>query len=191
MANPAAKPPSARPDAQAGAAPLPGSGRKLNPLVVIIPLVVMVLVAAGLGWELFRDRMEAQQRGSGDDSGLGLDGASGLRRDRKSREVKVAGEPAPAPAPSDDDDLAGLGKKKKPALVKPSGPVAPAERAWRAVKSDYDKLEARNETTARKYRMRILTLEDRKTSTAEPSFVKEAGVLEEELRGELAKPENQ
>ena len=188
MATPAAKP--ASPAASASAAAAPSAPRKFNWLLVIVPALVLGLVGIGVGWEMFRAKMEALQQGQGGESRLGV--VSVGPDGRKTREVKV-GQPTPvvvAPV-VDADEITGLGKKKKPPPLKPASALAPVDRAWRSVKGDFDKLEARNETTARKYRMRMLTLEDRKSSVGEGAFVKEAGVLEEELRVELGKPENQ
>lgn len=182
----ASAPAAAAPSASTAAA-VPGKG--FNWLFVIVPLLVLSLVGVGVGWEMFRSKMEALQQGQGGESGLGVLGGPAGAKDRKSREVKV-GEAPVAPV-VEEDQLTGLGKKKKPPPPKPVAALQPADRAWRAVKGDYDRLEARNESTARKYRMRILTLEGGKASMPEVSFVKEAGVLEEELRGELTKPENQ
>ena len=104
--------------------------------------------------------MEALQQGQGGESRLGMSGPVGAG-DRRSREVKV-GQPTPPPAPVvDEEEVTGLGKKRKPPPPKPTAALSPADRAWRAVKGDYDKLEGRNETTARKYRMRVTVLEDR------------------------------
>lgn len=190
MANPAAKPSAPR----AAAAPPPAVAapvaekKKFNALYVIIPVVGVILIAVVVGAELFRAEMEARQQGQGGEEKLGvIGGPMGMQHERKSRELKPK-EPVVAPPVSDDEDLTGLGKKKKPPPPKTYPPV---EKAWRSVKGEYDKLEARNETTAKKYRMKVLTLEDRKTSVSEASFVKEAGALEDALRVELAKPENQ
>ncbi len=164
------------------------AAKKFNALFVIIPIV---LVGVGVAVWLDRKRAEIEeaQQGQGGEQRLGVaDGPLGMQRERKSRELKPKEAPPPPVPVSDDDELTGLGKKKKPP---PPKTYPPAEKAWRAVKADFDKLEARNETTARKYRIRILAMEDRKDSTSEASFVKEAGVLEEALKAELAKPENQ
>ena len=158
---------------------------------MIIPLALVVLIGVGVGWEMFRARMEELQQGQGGDARLGVVGSGPAgQRDRKSREVRVGEQVAPV-APVGDDDLTGLGTKKKPPPPKPTAPLTAVERAWRGAKGSYDKLESRNESTARRYRIRVNALEGRKESASEPTFVKEAGVLEEELRAELAKPENQ
>lgn len=156
---------------------------------VVMGLLVVLVVGAAVGWELFRSRMEELQQGQGGEERLGVTGVpNGFQRERKSRELKPKEEPVVAAPVSDEDDLTGLGKKKKPP---PPKQYPPAEKAWRAVKADYDKLEARNESTAKKYRMKVLTLEDRKDSLSEAAFVKEAAALESVLKDELAKPENQ
>ncbi len=160
-------------------------------LYILIPLLLILGVGGAVAWDMFRAEMEAEQQGKGGDPQLGLgDGPMGTLKERKSRELKskeVLVAPAPAPV-TDAEELTGLGKKKKTAAPKV---YPPAERAWRAVKGDFDRLEARNETTARKYRIQILAMEGRKDSTPESSFVKEASALEEVLKGELAKAENQ
>lgn len=157
-------------------------------MYVVIGLLMVIVIGAGVAWEMFRSKMEELQQGQGGEGRLGVDGPIGMQRERKSRELKPKEEPVVAAPTPEEDDLAGLGKKKKPP---PPKVYPPAERAWRAVKADYDKLQASNETTAKKYRMKMLTLEDRKDKLAEAAFVKEAGVLEEALKQELAKPENQ
>ncbi len=172
------------------AAPAAGAPRKFNWLLVIVPVLVLGLVGIGVAWEMFRAKMEAMQQGQGGEARLGVVGGPAGAGDRRSREVKVGTTPVAAPV-VDEDEVAGLGKKKKPPPPKPAAALTPVDRAWRSVKGDFDKLEARNETTARKYRMRMLTLEDKKTQASEANFVKEAGTLEELLRDELAKPENQ
>lgn len=190
MANPAAKPASsvsvsASPAAVEAAAPK----KKFNPLYVVLPLIVLAVVGVGVAWEAFRAQMEAAQQGQGGEQRLGVtDGPSGTLNERKSRELKPKEAPPPPVPVSDEDELTGLGKKKKPPAVKT---LPPTERAWRAVKGDFDKLEGRNETTARKYRLRIRVMEDKKDTLSEGAFIKEAGALEDELKTELAKPENQ
>lgn len=158
-------------------------------MYVVLPLLVLAVIGVGIAWEMFRAKMEAAQQGQGGEERLGVvGGPNGIHQERKSRELKPI-VPAPAPAPvTDEEELTGLGKKKKPP---PPKVYPPAEKAWRSVKADYDKLQARNESTARKYRIRILAMEDRKDSMPEQAFVKEAGALEEALKAELAKPENQ
>lgn len=195
MANPAAKPPvspasvSASP-AAGGAVALGGPPKKkFSALYIVLPLLLIVAIGIGIAWETFRAEMEAAQQGQGGEQRLGVpDGPMGTQFERKSRELKPKEAPPPPVPVSEEDELSGLGKKKKPP---PPKTYPPAERAWRAVKADFDKLEARNETTARKYRIRILAMEDRKDSTPEAAFVKEAGALEDALKAELAKPENQ
>jgi hypothetical protein len=170
------------------AALAPGPKKKFSALYVIIPLLLIAVVGIAVAWENFRARMEQAQQGQGGEERLGMvDGPMGMTRERKSRELKPKEEPAPM-APVTDEELTGLGKKKKPP---PPKVYPPAERAWRAVKADYDKLQGRNETTARKYRIRILAMGDRKDTQPEAAFIKEAASLEAELKDELAKPENQ
>jgi hypothetical protein len=96
---------------------------------------------------------------------------------------------------SDEEDLSAPAQKKKPKPIAaaPAIPsnLPPAERAWRTVKSDYDRLESNNDNTAKKYRMRVNVLEDKRSSLAEAAFVREASSLDELIRADLAKPENQ
>ncbi len=193
MANPAAKPsaPAApAPAAAAAQASVPAEKKKGGfGIYIVLGLLVVLGVGAAVGWEMFRSRMEELQQGQGGEERLGVSGVpNGIQRDRKSRELKPKEEPVAVAPVAEEDDLTGLGKKKKPP---PPKQYPPAEKAWRAVKADYDRLEARNESTAKKYRMKVLTLEDRKDSVAEAQFVKEAGALESQLKDELAKPENQ
>ena len=167
-----------------------GSGpkKKFNAAYIVIPILILGVIGVGVAWEGFRAKMEAAQQGQGGEQRLGVaDGPNGTVRERKSRELKVVKAALPPPV-VEEEELTALGKKKKPP---PPKVYPPAERAWRSLKADYDKLEGRNETTAKKYRIKILAMEDRKDSTPEAAFVKEAAVLEEALRTELAKPENQ
>jgi hypothetical protein len=172
------------------ASPAAGSPKKFNWLLVIVPVLVLGLVGIGVAWEMFRAKMEAMQQGQGGEARLGVSGGPTGPGERRSREVKVGTTPVAAPAP-EEDEVTVLGKKKKPPPPKPAPALTPVDRAWRSVKADYDKLEARNETSAKKYRMRMMKLEDQRSAPSEASFVKEAGALEEQLRDELAKPENQ
>lgn len=192
MANPAAKTPSsvpASPAAASSAAPTAAKKKFNVVLYVIVPVLVLAAIGIGVAWEDFRAKMEASQQGQGGEDRLGVvDGPRGAQNERKSRELKPKEALPPPPPVLDEDELTGLGKKKRPP---PPKIYPPAEKAWRAVKADYDKLEARNDATAKKYRLRILTMEDRKDKLPEAAFVKEAAAMEEQLKSELAKPENQ
>ncbi len=197
MANPAAKPtvsPASGPAPPAAVEPpvlVSPPQKKFNVLYVVLPLILVVAVGIGVGWEVFRANLEAAQQSRDREARLGVDGPIGAQKDRRSRELKPIEVPVPlrAVAP-DDDELTGLGKRKKPPLQKVVN-QSPVERTWRLLKADFDKLEAKNETTARKYRIRILRMEDRRANTPEELFVKEASVLQEALKLELTKPENQ
>lgn len=171
---------------------MPPSPRKaqLNPFYIVIPLLVLMVLGVAVAWESFRAKMEdAQRKGSGE-AGLGVERPGAPGKERKSRELKTTEtSPPPLPVPS-EDEVTGLGKKKKK-TVAAAKVYSPSERAWRSVKADYDRLEARNETTARKYRLRILAMEGRRDSISEASFVREASELGEMLKSELTKPENQ
>ena len=81
--------------------------------------------------------------------------------------------------------LAAWGQTVAPAPIPTNLP--PAERSWRNLKADYDRLEGINETAAKKYRMRVNVLEDKRVSLGEAAFVKEAGTLDEQIRVDLAK----
>lgn len=192
MANPAAKPPVSPASVAASPAVAQPSGqkKKFNLAYVFVPLVLLAVGGVVFGLDTLRAKMEAAQQGQGGEERLGItDGPTGIRNERKSRELKPK-EPAPAPPPVSEDEelMVGLGKKKKPP---PPKVLTPVERAWKSVKADYDKLEARNETTIKKYRIRFLAIEGRKDSAGEAAFIKEAGALEDALKIELAKPENQ
>ena len=192
MANPAAKPPVSPASVAASPAVAQSSGpkKKFNFAYVVIPVVLLAVGGVVVGLDHLRAKMEAAQQGQGGEERLGVtDGLIGARNERKSRELKPKEAPLPPVAVGEDDEqLVGLGKKKKPP---PPKPLTPVERAWKSVKADYDKLEARNETTIKKYRIRFLVIEGRKGSSAEAAFIKEAGALEDALKIELAKPENQ
>src|SRR4051794_9470883 len=122
------------------ASPAAGAPKKFNWLLVILPLVILSLVGIGVAWETFRAKMEAMQQGQGGESRLGVSGGQVGRGERKSREVKVGTAPVAAAPVTEDDEVTGLGKKKKPPPPKPAAALSPVDRAWRSLKSDYDKL---------------------------------------------------
>jgi hypothetical protein len=192
VATPAEKKPAApKPAAPAAAASSSGGGVKLLiGLGVLIALVVGVVVA----WNSFRARMEAKMQGQGGEERLTGEMPSGPPSQLKdSHRVREVGLPTSQVVESDDEDLASPEKKHKPKPPPPPLPLnaPPAERAWRTLKTDYDKLQGNNETTAKKYRMRFFVLQNQREGMPEAQFVKEAGSLDEEVRAELAKPENQ
>ncbi len=190
MGNPAAKTPISVPASPAAAVSAAPAKKKFNVwLYIVLPILLAGVIGIGVAWEDFRAKMEASQQGQGGEARIGIgDGPRGIQFERKSRELKPKEAPPP-PAVAPEDELTGLGKKKRP--PPPPKTYPPAERAWRAVKADYDRLEARNDATAKKYRIRILAMEDRKDSLPEAAFIKEATALEEQLKNELTKPENQ
>jgi hypothetical protein len=189
VATPAAKPPVNR--RAAAPAPTAKPARQFGILYVIIPVLGVLGVGVIVGWEMFRAQMEQLQQGQGAEH---LVHPSPSVKERRSRELKAPDEPKAVEASkavAAEDELVELGRRKKTLPAKPAAPLPPVERAWRSVKSDFDKLEQHSDPSARKYRLRMLSLEDRKGSMSEPMFLKEAAALEAELKAELAKPENQ
>ena len=204
MATPAEKKPAApvaaAPAAKAAAPSKSGGGG--GKLLVGLGIGAVLLVGVAVGWNVFRDKMEEKMKGMGGEERLTGDvplGPPGQRRDGKSREIggvpqEVHTVASVSNGVSDDEDLSAPAQKKKPKPVAvaaiPSN-LPPAERAWRNLKADYDRLESNNDNTAKKYRMRVNVLEDKRGSLAEAAFVKEATTLDELIRADLAKPENQ
>lgn len=186
-----ASPGAAAPATAAAAAAPAKPAKKSYGLYIGIGVLLLVLGAIGVAWEMWRAEMEARNQGKAGEDRLNLaapgDEWGNLRRDNKSREKKEEVAPPPPAVSSDEEDLLNLKKKKKVVAA----PLTPVEKAWRQVKGDFDKLESRNETSAKKYRVKMLALEDKRTSQAEAAFIKEANALDEQLKAELAKPENQ
>ncbi len=178
-----------------------GSGGGLK-LLLGLGALVLLIVGVGVGWSVFTARMEEKMKGQGGEERIYGEARTGPpgQREKKSREiggekqeVNVVQGVSNAVDP-DEEDLSAPEKKKK--AVKPPPPpvpsnLPPAERSWRSLKADYERLESANETNARKYRMRFNVLEDKRGSLAEAAFIKEANSLDEQIRAELAKPENQ
>jgi len=197
VATPAEKKPAAPNSKTAPTVEVQRQGGGGTKVLVGLGVLLVLVVGVAVGWETFRAKMEERMKGQGSEERLTGDvplGPPGQRRDnRKSREVGPNAESNVVPA--EEEDLALPEKKQKP-KPPPQTQVAlsslpPAERAWRSVKVDFEKLQNTNESTAKKYRMKMNVLEDQRDRLSEPAFVKEAGVLDEQLRAELAKPENQ
>jgi hypothetical protein len=182
---PAAPKPAAAPAAQASK----GSGVKL---LVGLGVMVALVVGVVLLWNGFRARMEAKMQGQGGEERLTGELPVAPPPPKDPHRVREVGLPQSQVVESDDDDLSAPEKKHKP---KPPPPLPvnapPAERAWRSLKTDFERLQSNNETTAKKYRMRYMTLDDQRKEMPEAQLVKEAGGLDEQIRAELAKPENQ
>ncbi|MFT3840246.1 MAG: hypothetical protein QM723_24880 [Myxococcaceae bacterium] len=175
-----------------------GGGLKL--LLGLGGLVVLI-VGVGVGWTVFTARMEEKMKGQGGEERIYGEARTGPPgHERKSREIggeiqqmnTVQG--VNNAVDPDEEDLSAPEKKKKAVKVAaqavPSN-LPPVERTWRNLKADYERLESNNETNARKFRMRFNVLEDKRSSLAEAAFIKEANALDDQIRAELAKPENQ
>ncbi len=197
MATPAEKKPAAPNSKTAPTVEVQRAGGNTK-LFVGLGVLLLLVVGVAVGWDTFRSAMEERMKGQGSEERITGDlpvGPPGQRKDsRKSREVGPNAESHVVAA--EEEDLALPEKKQKPKPVAPANPVAlanlpPAERAWRSVKGDFEKLQNANESTAKKYRMKMNVLEDQRERVSESVFVREAGVLDEQLRAELAKPENQ
>lgn len=195
MALGVATPAENKPAAPKPAAPVSPPAAKGSNVKLLVGLGVMIALVVGVvvGWNSFRARMEAKMQGQGGEERLTGDLPIGPPQPRDSHKVREVGLPSSQVVEADDDDLATPEKKHKPKPPPPPLPAnaPPAERAWRSLKTDFERLQSNNETTAKKYRMRYLTLDDQRSTMAEPALVKEASGLDELIRAELAKPENQ
>lgn len=168
--------------------------RRFGVLWVMVPLLLVAVVGIIVGWEVMTSRMESQLAGGGEEASGELPATS--PGGRKSREV-VVGDPSavapPAGQPQEGDDLTPLGKRKPVAKAPVAAPAGgtPVERAWRSLKNSYDRLDSRNGSAARKYTLRVQSLGNQRSTLGEAQFILQAQELDEKLKEELARPENQ
>lgn len=173
----------------------PAKAKKKSGLLIwlVLPLVGVLTVAGYIAWDLYAERVK--QRALEEESAREVPQPAPPEA-RKSREVKVGGEAAPEP-----EDIAPLPKeqaapkKAPPPAPRPPPAVAatPGQKAFRALKADYEKLEQANETLVKqKFRLRFNMLSSDVASKGDdPAFVKKLEALDAELQAELSKPENQ
>jgi hypothetical protein len=169
--------------------------KKPIPMVVIVaPLLIVLGLAGFVGLNLYRDYQrterdeEEQQR---------RDEAEQHERVKKPKPVAVVDTPLDAGAPAPvEDDLTNLpkGGQKKTGTPTKAATGTPAQRAFNGFKSAYDKLEAANETAAKKYRVQRLRLEDQLgggTPPNEAKFVADCEALKQQILEALRNPQNQ
>jgi hypothetical protein len=168
--------------------------KKRFPLVlVLLPLVAMLGIAAVVGANLYREYARSEVE---DDEAKKL---IAMEEAEKAKAPHPPREPPPkVEAPVEpEEDLGNLpkGMHKKPA-GKPSAPSnqTPAQKSFFAFKAAYDKLEAANENAARKFRARKLQLEDQLgngTPANEAKFVGDCDATRAQILEALRNPENQ
>lgn len=169
--------------------------RRFGVLWVMVPLLLLAVVGIIVGWEVMTSRMESQLAGGGEEASGELPATS--PGGRKSREVVVNGDPSavapPSGQPQEGDDLTPLGKRKPTAKSPAGAPLGgtPVERAWRSLKNSYDRLDSRNGSAARKYTLRVQSLGNQRSTLGDAQFILQAQELDEKLKEELARPENQ
>ncbi len=155
--------------------------------IVVLGVLVAATAGTAIAWENFRSKLEAANAGRVRDEPIQLPGEQ-PKDNRRSREV-VLEQPVDAGTLVllDDEELTPLGKRVK---KKPPVPVnlPPGEKAWRSMRADFLRLEQTNEGVAKKYRIRVMSLESKKSD--EPSFLKDVAKLQDQLKTELARPEN-
>jgi hypothetical protein len=157
--------------------------------------VVVLGVVAYIGWDQYieaqnKKALEAEQARHAQEP---------VEEDtRRSREVKVPGKEPQAEARPSDEELAALPVKekekeapKKPKVAAaPKAAATPGEVAFKQLRADFDKLV--NESAQKKYRIRVTLLGDKLQQRGnDPAFVKEVTALNQSIKDELAKPENQ
>ncbi len=155
--------------------------------VVVLGVLVVATVGTALAWENFRSNLEAANAGRVRDEPILMPGDQ-PRDNRRSREV-VLEQPAIDAGPVvllDDEELTPLGKRVKKKVVPLN--LSAGEKAWRSMRSDFQRLEQTNEGVAKKYRIRVMSLESKKSD--DPAFLKDVAKLQDQLRTELARPEN-
>jgi hypothetical protein len=168
--------------------------KKPIPLVVVLaPLVAVIGIAGFVGFNLWRD----YHQGTDDDDAQQDVGNHPKRPKKHKTTVADAAQVVDAGVVAvDDDDLTNLPKNRPRHPVATAKPVTgtPAQRAYAGFKSAYDKLEAANETAAKKYRTQRLRLEDQLGSgnpANEAKFVADCDALKGEILEALRNPENQ
>lgn len=166
--------------------------KKPIPLAVVLaPLVAVVGIAGFVGFNLWRDYQSTDEGDEQQDVG------NHPKRPKKHKNaVADTAVAVDAGAPQDDDDLANLPKNspKRTVVAVKTATGTPAQRAFAGFKSAYDKLEAANETSAKKYRAQRLRLEDQLGSgnpANEAKFVADCDALKAQILEALRNPENQ
>jgi hypothetical protein len=164
--------------------------QKRLPLVVVLaPLLAVLGIAGVVGWNLYRDWTTSEAEDA--EASKQLTVAQGEKA-RAAREQKHPDEVKPQP--TEEDDLGNLpGQKKKNTAVKPVAGT-PAQKAYGAFKTAYDKLENTNENAAKKFRVRKLQLDDQFNGgkpVNETKFVADCEATRSQIIEALRNPENQ
>jgi hypothetical protein len=164
--------------------------KRIPMVVVLLPIVAVLGIAAAVGWNLWRDyqKSEAEDEESRRIAAEGQADARQRNRPAPVEAVVDAGTP-------EDDELAKLppGQKRPPTVRAPVGQTA-AQKSYYSFKAAYDRLEAANETTAKKFRARRLVLEDQFGNgkpANEAKFVAECDAVKAQILEALRNPENQ
>lgn len=200
VADGAPTPPTELPAVQGKAvepAASPAAAKKKSGILIwlVLPLVGVLTVAGYIAWDLYAERL--RQKALDEESAREATPPA-RPEERKSREVKVGAEARP-PEP---EDIAPLPKEKEPKKKSPApapkqpaiaAASTPAEKAFRSLKADYEKLEQANETLVKqRFRMRFNIASGKVASKGDdPAFLRDLEALDAEIQGELARPENQ
>lgn len=166
--------------------------KKRFPLVfVLLPLLAVLGVAGYSGLNMYREF----QRSEAEDAEVKrLEQAAEAAKRERAKKAAEAVPKVEAP-PDEDEDLANLPKGHKKTPKPPAtGNQTPAQKAFFGFKSAYDKLEAKSENAARKFRARKLQLEDQYNDGAPTNaakFTADCDATKAQILEALRNPENQ
>jgi hypothetical protein len=172
------------------------SEKKRIPMVaVLLPLVAVLGLAGVMGVNLFRDYQKSEAEDEDTRKQIALEEQTHAKKKKPAPVAAV--EVVDAGSGDDEDELSNLPKNvhKKPT----GGPVkvatgTPAQKAFAGVKTAYDKLEAANETAAKKFKTQKYRLEDELGNGSpanEAKYVAECDAVKSQILEALRNPENQ
>lgn len=167
-------------------APQPAAKRSGSSMLVWVTLPVLAILAVGgyIAWDLYTDRLRAEQVGKDDTEPVQVPMPPSTGPE-KSREVKLQ----PDPLPIEPDDLAAVPKDPKkppPPPPKTASKLSPGEQKLRALKADVDQLINPGEVKGLK--INLMKLEQQATARGnEAAFTAEVNQLHEQVKAALAK----
>lgn len=161
---------------------------------LVLPLLAILAVGAYIAWDLYSESLKAKRL---EEEARAQNQRNEAEPDHRSREVKVPG--------TGEDDLSTLPVRDgghstdkdvkdptKTHLTPKSAPPrtaaatgSPGEQAFRALKSDFERIV--DESAAKKYRLKVTKLElELPSRGADSSWVQEVKRLDEEIKGVVA-----
>ncbi len=172
------------------------SEKKRIPMIaVLVPLVAVLDMATFMGINLYRD----YQKSVADDEETRRQIAlEEKQRAKAAKKPPVVAEVVDAgAAPEEEDEFGNLPKNvhHRPTTAPVRAPTGtPAQRAFGGFKAAYDKLEAANETAAKKFRNQKLRLEDQLGNGSPPNeakYIADCDAVKAQVLEALRNPENQ